>query len=84
MGAAEAARGGIGSRAGPGPLADCAGTVARFSPSPPPHGRPASSSPRFRRESLGSSGIGEPRSGSSAVLGSVSRNCEPPPGSPHA
>src|SRR5690606_38765320 len=56
---------------------------ARFSPSPP-RGRPASSSPRLRRESLGSRAIGEPRSGSSAVLGSASRNGDPPPGPPHA
>ncbi|GAA3099946.1 hypothetical protein GCM10020254_51770 [Streptomyces goshikiensis] len=39
---------------------------------------------RLPRESSGSSGIGDPRSGSSAVLGRVSRNWEPPPGSPHA
>ncbi|CAM5720677.1 hypothetical protein SALBM311S_12393 [Streptomyces alboniger] len=82
VGAGDIGRGAIGPPDGPLPSVGCAGTVAVFSL--PPRGSPASSSPRLRRESLGSSGIGEPRSGSSAVRGSVNLNCEPPPGSPHA
>ena len=56
-------RGGIGGRDGREGACSAvvwAGTVAVFSP---PRGTPAASRPRFRRESSGSSGSGEPRSG---------------------
>ena len=87
--AAGSAAGGCGGTAG---LAGIGVRAAGSAPGGSPPGAAGSAAGRAgcepaarrRRESSGSSGIGEPCRLSPAIRGRVSRNCEPPPGSPQA